>query len=388
MSAKKQQFDQNSAFAKSFKTPLFLVLAILVSLTFIAVVVTTLTMGLGLAAILALVFSGVATLCAWLTFGTAVTKGKLIGLRLYLAYRKIMNTIAMVFVIIFGAMIVAGAFVVASMSDMIEDELVPSLEEARPELEEFVDQREDLENEMDEVEDEDYEDAMEEMPEMLKTYYALMGIEDADDLKEASEKSMEFAFDGAEWMLDNWDDIIEFLEEDFMTLAIYVAAGYVFVIVAMCFISSSLKKTSKYIRALAEGRFGKKKAPFIVSFIGGGLAAIGGVVLIVFNVPFMGISALLTAATVILFAIFFKEMETARKNEIDDMIQETAAPVAPVEAAPVVETPVEEEIYVEIAPVVEAPAEEAPVEEAPVEEAPVEEAPVEEAPAEDPAQAE
>ena len=139
MSAKKQQFDQNSAFAKSFKSPLFLALAVCLSVIFIAVIITTLTLGLGVAAILALIFSGVSTLCAWLLYGTAVTKGKLIGLRLYIAYRKIMNTFAIIFVSIIGALLVAGCVVLALMSDMIKTELIPVLEnDVKPLLSEIA----------------------------------------------------------------------------------------------------------------------------------------------------------------------------------------------------------------------------------------------------------
>ncbi len=373
MSAKKQQFDQNSAFAKSFKSPLFLALAICLSVIFIAVIITTLTMELGAVTILALIFSGVSTLCAWLLYGTAVTKGKLIGLRLYLAYRKIMNTFAIIFVSILGAILVGGCIVLGLMSDMIKTEVIPMLEsDVKPMLEELVNASDELEAEF-----EDLEEMYHEMPQELRDMY---GIESAEEFVEMVSGITVFA----ETALEKWDDIIKVLETDFMSIAVIVAIVYVLVIVAMVFISSSLKRTSKYIRALAEGR--DRKAPFIVSFIGGGFAAIGAVILLVTGVSIpMGLSALVTAATVIVFAIFFKEMNEAKKQEALDLVAadavveeevsfcaEEIAVEAPVEEAPVEEAPVEE------APVEEAPVEEAPVEEAPVEEAPVEEAPVEE----------
>ena len=368
MSAKKQQFDQNSAFAKSFKSPLFLALAVCLSVIFIAVIITALSLGdLAVATVLALIFSGVSTLCAWLLYGTAVTKGKLIGLRLYLAYRKIMNTFAIIFVSILGAILVGGCIVLGLMSDMIKTEVIPMLEsDVKPMLEELVSS-----SEMAEEEIGDFEEAFRDMPQELKDMY---GLESAEDFKEMLSNVKTFA-QGA---LDAWDDIIKVLETDFMSIAIIVAVVYVLVVVAMVFISSSLKRTSKYIRALAEG--GNRKAPFIVSFIGGGFAAIGAVILLVTGVSIpMGLSALVTAATVIVFAIFFKEMKEAKEQEA---LAAAAADAVVVEEAPVVEAPVEE-APVEEAPVEEAPVEEAPVEEAPVEETPVEEAPVEEVPVEE-----
>ena len=303
MSAKKQQFDQNSAFAKSFKSPFFLAIAACFSVIFVAVLITTITMQLGAATILALIFSGVATLCAWLLYATPVTKGKLIGFRLYIAYRKIMNTFAIVFVSIIGALLVGGCIVLGLMSDMIKEELIPMLEEdVKPMLEEVVNSSEMLEEEFEDIRDMYYE-----MPQEIRDLY---GIESADELVEMVTGIKDFA----EMALDAWDDIIEVLETDFMSIAVVVAIIYVIVIVAMCFISSAFKKTSKYIRALAEGKDADKKAPFIVCFIGGGFAVVGAVVCMFFA-PVMGISALVTAAMPIVLAIFFKEMNEARKEE-------------------------------------------------------------------------
>ena len=346
MSAKKQQFDQNSAFAKSFKSPLFLALAVCLSVIFIAVIITTLTLGLGVAAVLALIFSGVSTLCAWLLYGTAVTKGKLIGLRLYIAYRKIMNTFAIIFVSIIGALLVGGCLVLGLMSDMIKTEVIPMLEsDVKPMLEELVNASDELEAEF-----EDLEDMYHEMPQEIRDMY---GLDSAEEFVEMVSGITEFA----ETALEKWDDIIKVLETDFMSIAIIVAIVYVLVIVAMCFISSSLKRTSKYIRALAEGRDAERKTPYIVSFIGGAFALIGAVILFVTGVSIpMAISALVTAATVILFAIFFKEMKEERAIEAAAMVAADAV----VEEAPAAE----EAPAVEEAPVVEeAPAQEAPVEE-------------------------
>lgn len=318
MSAKKQQFDQNSAFAKSFKSPFFLAIAACFSVIFIAVLIATITMELSALTILALIFSGVAALCAWLLYATPVTKGKLIGFRLYIAYRKIMNTFAIVFVSIIGALLVGGCIVLGLMSDMIKTEVIPMLEEdIKPMLEELVSS-----SEMAEEEIGDFEEAFRDMPQELKDMY---GLESAEEFKEMLSNVKTFA-QGA---LDAWDDIIKVLETDFMSIAVVVAILYVIVIVAMCFISSAFKKTSKYIRALAEGRDADKKAPFIVCFIGGGFAAVGAVVCMFFA-PVMGISALVTAAMPIVLAIFFKEMNEARKDEA----LAAAAADAAVEEAP------------------------------------------------------
>ena len=344
MSVKKQQFDQNSAFAKSFKSPLFLAIAACFSVIFVAVLITLLTVEVGIGAILALIFSGVATLCAWLLYATPVTKGKLISLRLYMAYRKIMNTFAIVFVSIFGAIIVVACIVLGLMSDMIKEEIVPMLEsDVKPMLEEMVASAELMEEELGDI-----ADAYEAMPQELRDLY---GIESPEDYVNMVNSTSEFA----EKALEIWDDIIKVLETDFMTVAVIAAILYVVAIVGMWFISSAFKKTAKYIRALAEEKDAGKQAPFIVSFIGGGCAAVGAIVCIIF-VPAMGISALVTAATPILFAIFFKQMNDARKEEALAAIAADAVVVEETVEAPAVEAPVVEEAVAE--ETVEAPAEE------------------------------
>jgi len=326
MSETKQQFDQNGAFAKSFKSPFFLAIAACFSVIFIAVLIASLTTELGLGVILAVVFSGVATLCAWLLYATPVTKGKLIGFRLYIAYRKIMNTFAIVFVSIIGAILVVGCVVLGLMSDVIKDELIPMLEsDVKPMLEEVVNSSEMLEEEFEDIRDIYYE-----MPQEIRDLY---GIDSADELVEMVTEIKDFA----EIALEAWDDIIKVLETDFMSIAVVVAILYVIVIVAMCFISSAFKRTSKYIRALAEGKDADRKAPFIVCFIGGGFAAIGAVACMFFD-PLMGISGLVTAAMPIVLAIFFKGMNEARKEEM--ML--AAVAVEEETEALAVEAPVEE----------------------------------------------
>ena len=299
MSETKQQFDQNGAFAKSFKSPFFLAIAACFSVIFIAVLIASLTTELGLGVILAVVFSGVATLCAWLLYATPVTKGKLIGFRLYIAYRKIMNTFAIVFVSIIGAILVVGCVVLGLMSDVIKDELIPMLEsDVKPMLEEVVNSSEMLEEEFEDIRD------ISLRRNSRENVYADELVEMVTEIK-----------DFAEIALEAWDDIIKVLETDFMSIAVVVAILYVIVIVAMCFISSAFKRTSKYIRALAEGKDADRKAPFIVCFIGGGFAAIGAVACMFFD-PLMGISGLVTAAMPIVLAIFFKGMNEARKEEM------------------------------------------------------------------------
>jgi hypothetical protein len=340
--------NANTAIARSFKSPMFLAIAICFSVIFVAVLIATFTMQLGIATILALIFSGVSTLCAWLLYATPVTKGKIKNLRLYIAYRKVMNTISIVLVSIFGAIIVAGCVVLGLMSDIIKEEIVPMLEDdVKPMLEEIVAASDELENEF-----ADLEELYDEMPQEIRDLY---GIDDPEELVNLVESFTGFAEDA----LEAWDDIIEVLNTGFMALAVAVAIVYVVIIVAMCFISSALKKTSKYLKAFAKNENTDRKAPFIVNFIGGGLAAIGGIVCLFINV-WMGLSALVTAATVILFAIFFKQMNAARAEEALAAEEAVEAPAAEIEEAA-------EEVVAEEAVAEEAVAEEAHAEEAPVE---------------------
>jgi len=358
MSAKKNKITFSNAVTNSFKSPLFLAIAICFSVIFVAVIITTVTMGLFPATILALIFSGVSALCAWLLYATPVTKGKISNLRLYIAYRKVMNTFAIIFVSIFGAIIVGGCIALALMSDMIKNELVPVLEDdVKPMLEQIVSSTGELEEEIG-----DLRELYDEMPQEIKDMY---GIDSPDEIVEVFDGMKEFA----ETALDAWDDIINFLNTGFMTIAIIVAVIYVLIMVALCFISSALKKTSKYLRAFAKNENTDRKMPYIVNFIGGGFAAVGAVLCIVIGLPMMGISALVTAGTVIVLAIFFKEMKDAREEEA----------LAAVAADSVCDAPVAEEA-VEEAPAVEEAVEEAPVAEEAVEEAPVAEEVAEEAP--------
>ena len=80
---------KNNAATKSFKSPLFLVIAICLSVVFLATLITLFTADLGILLILSVIFSGVSSLCAWLLYATPFGPKKLKNLRLYMAYQKI-----------------------------------------------------------------------------------------------------------------------------------------------------------------------------------------------------------------------------------------------------------------------------------------------------------
>lgn len=376
MSSKKEKQQFSPAVAQSFKSPMFLAIAICFSVMFIAVLITTVTMSLGIAAILALIFSGVSTLCAWLMYATPASKGKIKNLRLYIAYRKVMNTFAIIFVSIIGAVLVAGCFVLSFMSDMIKNELIPVLEsDVKP----IIDQIAELEDQMnlqegetmdlkavlealsgEELSDEDYEEIKAE----IEMNAGIDLEQNTEDLQAIVTSLVAMANELND--PEKWDAFIDVLETDFMMIAIIVAVIYVVVIIGMTFVSSASKRTSKYLKAFAKDENTTRKAPYIISFIGAGFVAIAGFACFAISAIF-AISALVYAATLVLFALFFKQMKEDR--------EEYALAAEAVEAPVVDEAPAAEE-----APAVEAHVDEAPVDEVPVEEAPVEEAPVEEAP--------
>jgi len=352
----------NTAVAKSFKSPLFLVIAICLSVMFVLTLISTFVGDMGLGLVLGLIFLGVSTLCAWLLYATKFGGGKVKNLRLYMAYSKVMTTIAIVLVSIVAALVVAGCIILTAMGDIMKNEIVPMLEdEVKPQLEAFVESMDMAEEEIG-----DLEQAFEDMPQEIKDMF---NLQTAEDFKQLFEDYKEVP----QQILDSWDDIINFLNTSFLTITIIVALVFALILMALTFVSSAFKRTSKYLKALGKDVNTDKKAPFIKLFIGGAFIAIGGLLVIGTDV-IMGLNTLVYAATIILFAIFFKEMNEARKEEAAEL---AAAVEAPVEEAPVEETLVEE------APAEETPVEEAPVEETPVDEAPAEETPVEEAPAEE-----
>lgn len=323
MTAKKQKNVTGSIIAGSFKSPLFLAIAICFSVMFVAALITTLTMSLGIATVLALIFSGVSTLCAWLLYATPFGAKKLKNLRLYIAYRKIMNTFAIIFVSIIGAILVAGCLILSFMSDMIKEEIVPMLEtDVRPLIAELaqLDEKMDLENaeEVDlkavlealsgeELSDEDYEEILGEMQ-------MNAGI-DLEANMESIQSAIIPVVELAKELNDpeKWDAFIEILETDFMTIAIIAAVVYVVVIIGMTFVSSASKRTSKYLKALAKDGNTARKAPFIVAFIGAAFVAIAGFACFLID-AFLAISALAYATTLVLFALFFKQIKEDSKE--------------------------------------------------------------------------
>ena len=329
---------KNNAVAKSFKSPIFLAIAICLSVVFLATLITLFTAELGILLILSVIFSGVSTLCAWLLYATPFGPKKLKNLRLYMAYKKIMTTFAIVLVSIVGAVVLIGCIVLTLMGDIIKNDIVPMLEQdVKPALEEIVENM----DELGQV-DVDFEEAFAEMPQEIKDLYGIQSPEQLEELINSASGLAEAA-------LGAWDEIIDFLNNGFIVLTVIVAIAFAVIITILCLISSAYKRTSKYLKALANDINTDKKAPFVKLFIGGGLVAIGGLIMIATDF-ISALSAIAAGATLILFAVFFKEMNEARKEEL----------AAPAEGFTVDEAPaIEETPVVEEAPAAEeAPAEE------------------------------
>ncbi len=293
----------------------------------VATLITVFTSALGIAFILALAFLIASTLCAWLLYAGGFGKGKMKNLRLYIAYSKIMNTITIVLVSIIGAVLVAGCVVLTLMSDMIVNDVVPMLEEeVKPYLEEFVSMGGEIDENAGEL-----EEIFAEIPQEIKDAYGIKSPEDMLDLISTLGRY-------AGTVLDAWDDIIEFLSTGFLTLTVIVAVVYVVLIVALCFVSSALKRTSKYIKAFANDVETDRKVPGVALYIGGSIIAIGGLLAFAID-PLVAITTILQGAVVILFAIFFKQLKDARYA--DAPAEEALEMGEPAETVEVGETAVE-----------------------------------------------
>lgn len=297
-----QSTPTTGAIASSFKSTLFMVIAILLSVISAASLIS-LCIEFSIITLLSLAFVAVSTIFAWLLFAGTFSNAKVKYLRLYMAYSKIMNTIAVVFACILVAVLLIGCIVLNLVSDVLTEELVPMLEnDIKPTIEEIVEHKDEIDN----VDTDELEDMLEELPEEVKD---MLDIESIEDLQQMYS---DFG-DAAETILEYWDSIINFLSSGFVILTVIVAiVGGIF-IAALILIGKAYKSTSKFLRALAENNDTERKAPYVMLFIGGALIAIGGIAS--FSTSVIGaISSLAEAAMLIIFALFFKELVAARNS--------------------------------------------------------------------------
>ena len=327
MNLNKEPVAEKKVISKGFSSPLFLVIAIVFSVILIATAISSATtimsvmellegtdmpdevpvleiiLGtISLPAVLAIAFLIASTACAWILFAKGYGKASTMGVRLHLAYSKIMNTIAIVFVSIIGASLVAGCFVLALVSENAADMVEELEDDLKPALEEMIEYKNTLQNS-----EEEFEKLFAEMDEETR---ANLNFESVEDFKKMILDVGELAED----VYASWDDIMSFLRDGFMTLAIAVACAYVLTIVALCIVSSALKKSSKYFRALSENEFTERKVPGASLYVGGSICAIGGIVALLLA-PIVGIIWLLQGALLILLAVFFKQLKNSRVVE-------------------------------------------------------------------------
>lgn len=291
-----------AAIANSFKSTLFMVIAILLSVISAALLIS-LFISFNIVTLLSLAFSAVSTIFAWLLFAGSFSNTKVKYLRLYMAYSKIMNTILVVIVCVVVAVLLIGCIVLNLVSDALATELVPALEEDfKPTLEEIVEHKDELDN----LDTDELEDMLEDMPQEMKDMF---NIETIEDIQELYSNLGNYAVA----ILDHWDDIINFLNSGFVVLTVIVAIVGGIIIAALILVGKAYKGISKFLRALAENNETERKAPYVMLFIGGALIAIGGIVS--FATDIIGaISSLAEAAVLIIFALFFKELVAARNS--------------------------------------------------------------------------
>ena len=342
--------------AKSFGSPLFLVIAIFISVISALTLAAWIANPVDVLSLLGFIFSSLSGMFAWFLYGGLFGESKVRSLRLHFAYSKVINTITLVLVSSVGAIILAVCLILSLMSGVIKDTVVPKLEQ---DIKPLLEQALEYGDKMGEFAMEDV-DAMLEDVGITRQELAKFGVEinDVEDVKRAVAKAAELA----DPILENWDDIMEFLTQGFAMLTIIVAVVYVFAIVALALMGGAYNRVCIYLKGLGGNkRAAKKKAPFVILFIGGTLSFAFGCTLLALRSPISAVAKIIEGGVFVMLALFFKQLKS-------DMASEKASEeIADVQGAVLAES----EPMAEQQPMAqEAPAEEAPTEEAPAEEAP------------------
>ncbi len=185
--------------SKSFRTPLFMAIAICFSVVSVATLILVLTSDFDLISILALVLSIFSTVYAWLLYAGHSSNKNIKNLRLYLVYSRVINTILLVAVSIIAVALLIACISLSIMIDKIDNELVPVIEnEIKPLLENIAEN----DGQPDGMEV-DLEKIYNELPQDVKDSFGIRNVEDLESL--IAENSQY-----AEGLLYGWDEIIYF----------------------------------------------------------------------------------------------------------------------------------------------------------------------------------
>lgn len=303
--------DARKAFYKarenSFRTPIFIVVAICLSVVCIANLLGVIISAGSLVPMLSLVFFAISTVCAWLLVAGKCTDKRIKTFGIFASFSSVINTIVLVLACLAGAVLIIACVFFMIVGGVVKETVVPMLnQEIRPMLVELAAHAEEIEES-----GLDYTYTEQDLAEFKEQFSpeaaAILGISDVQDLQESVRDMGRHA--GKALLII--DLITETLEKSLVSLTVKVTLSVAAVIVCLVLIKKGFKKTAAYLKTVSKGLKPDKAPPSVSLYIAGALLLICGVAYAFLDL-FSGIALVAEAIALIFLAVLFRSVTSAQ----------------------------------------------------------------------------
>lgn len=304
MAQKKKNYNSNIESKKYFKTPLFLVTAILFTLIPIAIVARIVMGGVGFILLLGLLFSIISAVHAWLVFAGKCEIKKVKKYCRILSYTRFLNTLITIAFITVASILAIGLIIgsvsgdaaLFNFADTLEYNVKPfiqGLSLSSEELDELIASNADLLT-----------------PAKILEKGIWLGVNDAADLKVFMQRWSVVS----SYILVVLDDIIALARNNLLVFSLIATGALTLVAVAMCFVNNALKKAVRQMLVISTGIKGFGKGHRFAVCAGGTVLVLTGIAMFLFD-PILAAVPILLGTVLYFFAMIFGDIKFEKTEE-------------------------------------------------------------------------
>lgn len=304
MAKKNKTYASGIESKKYFKTPLFLVMAILVTLIPIAIIARIVTAGAGIVLLFGLLFSIISAVNVWIVFAGRCEIKKVKKCCRIISYTRFLSTLVTIAVICLAAVLSIGLVIGAVTGSAGLFDAADKLEyDVKPIIKGLIISSEDIDANI-----AFYGDVL--TPSNITTNGIWLGVNNVDNLKVFAQRWSTVA----SYVMIFLDDIIDFARSNLLVFSLIVTAVLALVCVAMCFVNSALKKAVRQLLVISTGINGFKKGHRFAICVGATVLVLTGLVMFFFDTILAAVPILLGSILYVL-AMMFGDVKFEKTEE-------------------------------------------------------------------------
>lgn len=308
--AQRKKYSSNIDAKKYFRSPLFLIAAILISLIPVAIIARIWFSGVGIVLLLGLIFSIISTVFVWMVYAGKSEIKKVKKFCRIMSYTRLLSTLVTIGFIALASILVIGLFIGAAagsaglydFAETLENQVKPFIQGMKVpdgEFDEFVAQ---------------HPDAFASSNILVRGFW--IGVNDVADLRAFMDRWSVVS----SYLVIVVDGAIALAKNNLWVFTLITTFVMALIATAMCFVNSALKKTVRQLQILSVGINGFRKSHALAICIGGTALVLTGLAMVFFE-PILAVAPLLLGSVLYVFAMIFSDVNYEKNEEEKGFIE-------------------------------------------------------------------